>query len=63
MNRKFFGILLIVVGIALLLWGYDRYDSVGAQINRAFSGDTPMEAWIGLVGGALCIAAGVLRLK
>lgn len=63
MNNKYLGIVLLVVGIALAVWGFNVYDSAGSQISRAFSGDTPIEAWIGLVGGAICIVVGILKLK
>lgn len=63
MNKKLIGIILIVAGVALAIWGYDVYDSAGSQISRAFSGDTPIEAWIGMVGGGLCIILGIRQLK
>lgn len=63
MNSKIIGIVLIVIGVALALWGYSVYDSAGSQIGRALSGDTPIEAWVGLVGGIICILVGVTRLK
>jgi len=63
MNNKLLGIILIILGTALSLWGYDVYDSAGSQIERAFSGDTPIEAWLGLIGGAICIVIGIFRLK
>lgn len=63
MNNRIIGIVLIIVGIALAFWGYDVYDSAGSQVSRAFSGDTPIEAWIGLVGGAICIIIGLLKVK
>ncbi len=63
MKSKHIGIVLIVVGVALILWGYNVYDSAGSQISRAFSGDTPIEAWVGLVGGAVCLLFGILKVK
>ena len=63
MKNKYLGIVLIVVGVALIVWGYDVYDSAGAQISRVFTGDTPVEAWIGLVGGAICLLFGILKMK
>lgn len=63
MNKKIIGVVLIVVGFALAFWGYDVYDSAGSQLGRAISGDTPIEAWLGLVGGAVCIVLGVLKVK
>ncbi len=63
MNNQSIGIVLIVVGIALAAWGYNVYDSVGSQVSRAVSGDTPIEAWAGMVGGAICLVLGVLKVK
>ncbi|WP_421133462.1 DUF3185 family protein [Alteromonas sp. A079] len=63
MNNKIIGIVLIVVGAALAMWGYNIYDSAGAQITRSLSGDTPVEAWAGMVGGAIAILLGIVRLK
>lgn len=63
MKKSVIGVVLLVVGVALMIWGYDVYDSAGAQFSRAFTGDTPIEAWLGLVGGAICVLVGALRLK
>ena len=63
MNNQTIGIVLIVVGIALAAWGYNVYDSVGSQVSRALSGDTPIEAWAGMVGGAICLVLGILKVK
>ncbi len=63
MTNKIIGIVLIVVGVALVAWGYNIYDSASSQITRALSGDTPMEAWAGLVGGAICVLVGIVKLK
>jgi uncharacterized membrane protein YidH (DUF202 family) len=63
MNNKYLGIMLIAVGVALAVWGYNIYDSAGSKITRAFSGDAPVEAWAGMVGGVICIVIGALKLK
>lgn len=63
MMNKIIGIVLILVGVALVAWGYNVYDSASSQITRAVNGDTPIEAWAGMVGGLVCIAVGVFRLK
>ena len=60
---KYIGIVLLVVGVALAVWGYNIYDSAESQISRALSGDTPLEAWAGMVGGAICVLLGVLKVK
>ena len=63
MNSKFIGVALIIIGIALAVWGFNVYDSVGSHVSRTFSGDAPIEAWAGMVGGAICIVIGLFRVK
>ena len=63
MKSRQIGIVLIVIGAALIFWGYSVYDSAGSQVSRALSGDTPIEAWVGLVSGAVCVILGILRVK
>ena len=63
MNNRYLGIALIVIGAALIVWGYNIYDSAGSQISRAFSGDAPIQAWIGMVGGAFCLVIGIIKAK
>ena len=63
MNNKYVGIILIIVGVALAFWGYNIYDSAGSQVSRAFSGDTPIKAWAGMIGGAICVAIGIYKVK
>jgi uncharacterized membrane protein YidH (DUF202 family) len=63
MNNKILGIILLAVGVALAAYGYNVYDSAGSQLTRALSGDTPIEAWAGMVGGAICILIGILKMK
>ena len=63
MNNKIIGLVLIVIGIALIAWGYNVYDSAGSQVSRALSGDAPIEAWAGMVGGAICVIFGIVKVK
>jgi uncharacterized membrane protein YidH (DUF202 family) len=63
MNNKIIGIVLIIIGVALALWGYNIYDSAGSQLSRAFNGNTPIKAWAGMVGGVICLAIGISRVK
>lgn len=62
MNRIVIGVILIIVGIALASWGYSIYDSAGSQLGRAVNGDTPIQAWLGMIGGGICVVLGALRL-
>ena len=63
MNNKIIGIILIIAGVALAIWGYNIYDSAGSQVSRALSGDAPLEAWAGMVVGAICLVIGILKVK
>ena len=63
MNNKVIGIVLVVIGFALAAWGYNIYDSAASQIGRALSGDTPIEAWAGMVGGVICLVIGITKVK
>lgn len=59
---RIIGIVLIIAGVALAFWGYNEYDSASSQISRALSGDAPMEAWVGMIGGAICVVMGVFSV-
>jgi len=63
MKGKYIGIVLLVVGAGLAVWGYNMYDSAGSQFSRAFNGNAPIEAWGGMIGGAICVLLGILKLK
>jgi uncharacterized membrane protein YidH (DUF202 family) len=63
MNNKLLGFVLIVIGVAVALWGYDVFNSASSQISRAFNGDTPIEAWLGMAGGVICIAVGISKVR
>ncbi|MBA6254103.1 DUF3185 family protein [Colwellia sp. MB3u-55] len=63
MNNKIIGITLIIVGVALAIWGYNIYDSASAQLTRTLSGDTPIEAWAGMIGGVIAVVIGITRVK
>ncbi|MFY8275542.1 DUF3185 family protein [Pseudoalteromonas sp. SSDWG2] len=63
MNGKILGIILIIAGVALVAWGYNVYDAMESQLTRSLNGETPIEAWIGMIGGAVCVALGVFKLK
>ena len=63
MNNKIIGIVLIIAGVALSIWGYNIYDSAGSQLSRALNGETPIEAWAGMVGGTICVIIGIVKVK
>lgn len=63
MSNKIIGIVLIIAGVALAIWGYNIYDSATSQVSRALSGDTPIEALAGMVGGVIAVLIGITKIK
>jgi len=52
--QKGIGIICVVVGVLLLVWGHNLAQSIGGQLQNAFvgsPGDKPMHLYIG--GAAL----------
>lgn len=57
-SSKLLGIVLLVVGIALLFFGYQSTQSVGDQLTETVTGRfTDKTMWY-LIGGAAATAAG-----
>ena len=58
-TTKIVGIVLLVVGVILLFFGYQSSQAVGDQITEAFTGRfTDATMWY-LLGGAAAVVAGV----
>ena len=57
-NNKLVGIVLLVVGAALLYFGYQSSQSLGGQISESLTGRFTDEAMWYLIGGAAAVAAG-----
>lgn len=52
----------LVGGVVLIVWGHNMAESVGGQLQNAFTGspgDKPM--WL-YIGGAILCAAGLFQL-
>ena len=60
--QKIVGIICLVAGVLLIVWGYNMAQSIGGQFQQVFTGspgDKPMMFYIG--GGVLC-AVGVFQV-
>ncbi len=62
MNNKMLGIVLLVVGVGLVWWGYDIAQSARGQLTRLWSGGVPDKAMLLYLGGAACAALGLYLL-
>jgi uncharacterized membrane protein YidH (DUF202 family) len=59
MQNKLIGIVLVVVGLGLLYWGYSESQSVTSQVSEAFSGSPLDRVMYKYIGGALALAIGL----
>lgn len=63
-QKKLIGLVLMVVGVGLAIWGYRMSGSFGSQLNQALSGSYGDKVMLLYIGGAVCIVAGLfLTLK
>lgn len=57
-NNKLVGIVLVVLGIALLYFGWQASQSLADQVTESFTGQfTDSTMWF-IIGGAIALAAG-----
>ncbi|WP_411359548.1 DUF3185 family protein [Pseudidiomarina salilacus] len=57
--NKVIGIILLVVGIILLYFGYEAYNSVASEASQALTGETTDNAMWYLIGGAIAVVVGL----
>ncbi len=57
-SSKLIGVILLVVGLALLYFGYQSTQSVGNQVIETVTGRFTDETMWYLIGGAAASAAG-----
>ena len=60
--QKGIGVICLVVGVLLIVWGYNMAQSVGGRVTNLFTGspgDKPM--WL-YIGGAVLGALGLYQI-
>lgn len=57
--NKVIGLVLIVVGIGLLYWGYDMSQSVSAQATEMVGGGMSDDVMFRYIGGAVALVVGL----
>jgi hypothetical protein len=60
--RKGFGIICLVAGMFLLVWGYNVAESFKGQLHRIFTSSTNNRTTWLYAGGAVLCAIGVLQI-
>jgi len=58
--RRAISLLLIVVGILLLYWGYDLQQRVDVEIITQVTGEAPEKVWQYYVTGIAAVLVGIL---
>jgi len=59
MKNKLVSLVLVVIGLGLLYWGYSESQSVTSQVSEAFSGSPLDRVMFKYIGGVLALAAGL----
>jgi len=62
MTTKLIGIILLIAGLALLLWGYNISQSIGSQFEQAFTGSPGDKPMLLYIGGGILAAAGIFQI-
>jgi len=60
--KKGMGVICLVAGVLLIVWGYNLSQSVGGQFQRIFTGSPGDKAMWLYIGGAVLCAAGVFQI-
>jgi drug/metabolite transporter (DMT)-like permease len=62
MSKKNLSIILLVVGVALIAWGYQVSGEVGSQISSTFSGQPTNETLIFYIAGGILALVGLVGI-
>ena len=62
MAKKIAGIVLVVLGAGLAFWAYRMSESIGSQLNQAFSGSPGDKVMAFYIGGAASFLVGLFLL-
>ncbi len=63
-QTKLLSIVLIVLGAALIIWGFQMSGSAANEVSRSLTGSSMDDVMYRYIGGAISLAAGLfLMLK
>jgi len=62
MNKQI-GLILLVAGVALLIWGISMTGSFSSEVSRAFTGSPTDKTVTVLIAGGICTALGAYQLS
>ena len=58
--KRAISLVLIVLGILLLYWGYDLQQRLDTEIIKQITGDMPEQVWQYYVTGFIAVLVGIL---
>ena len=61
-NLNIIGIILLVIGIGLFIWGINLYGAFGNKLARTISGSSTNETMMFLIAGAVCTVLGAVMV-
>lgn len=61
-QKKFFGLVFLVVGILLVAWGFNEAGSLGGKLSKAISGSPGDRVLWFYISGAVCVLIGLFNL-
>ena len=62
-QKKLISIALMVIGIGMLIWGYQMSGSVGSQLSKTFTGSFTDNVMLMFIGGAVSLAVGLYMYR
>lgn len=62
-TTKILGIVLVVIGVGLVIWGYQLSGSVGSKITQAVTGSDTDKVMAFYIGGAVSFVVGIYLSK
>ncbi len=61
MNKNIINVVILVVGIVLLVLGFNEYGTIGSKASRMLGGGVSNKALVLFVAGAACTAYGLIK--
>ncbi len=58
--RRAISLVLIVIGVLLLYWGYDLQQRLDTEIIKQITGEMPEQVWQYYVTGGIAVLVGIL---
>lgn len=60
--KKVIGIVAVIIGIMLIVWGHDMAESIGSQVRQVFTGAPTKRATYFYIGGVALVAFGAFQI-